>query len=160
MTTIAFDGKELACDSCWASDDMVVTSRNKLTRLRSGAIIGTAGDCDDRDIIALLDKVRVPARLPTREQLAKLRTNFSAVLVLPGNRVFYIEIGPSDTDHVNFDGQLWETRAPAAVGSGRAYALTAMGACKSAREAVLIACKFDINSRPPVHTMRLARQKP
>lgn len=159
MTTIAYDGKELACDSCWASGDTQVTSRNKLLRLSSGAIIGTAGDCDDREIIALLDKVKTLAKLPTREQLAKTRLDFACILVLPGNRVFYIEIEASDDGKNHYDAQLWETRGLAACGTGRDLALGAMGAGSSAREAVVIACRFDINSRPPVHSLKLARTK-
>jgi ATP-dependent protease HslVU (ClpYQ) peptidase subunit len=43
----------------------------------------------------------------------------------------------------------------AACGSGMDYALAAMDAGATARQAVEIACKRNINCRPPVHVRKL-----
>jgi hypothetical protein len=54
------------------------------------------------------------------------------------------------------DYGLWEINGPfAAVGSGGDAALVAMDCGKSARDAVRVACKYDPNSRPPVHLVAL-----
>lgn len=155
MTTIAWDGKTMACDSCWAMNGTQTTSMTKLERLSSGAIIGAAGDGDIRALLALIDKIKMPNKLPTRHELAALRSEFLVLLAFPRGQVFHLGSGGEEG---RYDAQIWPAnRGIAAAGSGADLALGAMAAGKSAREAVAIACRFDINSRLPVHTMALAK---
>ena len=54
---------------------------------------------------------------------------------------------------------MWEiTEGFAAVGSGSSYAMAAMACGKGAREAVAIACKYDIYSKPPIHVVTLGKK--
>jgi hypothetical protein len=41
-------------------------------RLKSGGLLGSAGDDDDRALIELVTKVKTPAGLPTRKQFLEL----------------------------------------------------------------------------------------
>lgn len=158
MTTIAYKDGVMACDSCWASNSVQTTSLTKIQRLSSSALIGTAGDGDVRAVLALLDKIKSPDKLPTRFDLAATRCDFDAILVFLTGQVWHISIGRVGKG--DYEGQVWPAnRGIAAVGSGSELAIGAMAAGKSARDAVNIACKFDINSRRPVHVVALAERK-
>jgi hypothetical protein len=156
MTTIAYKDGVMACDSCWTGDEMQETSQTKIVRLSSGALLGGSGDNDSREVYALLDKVKSAKSLPTRTQLAELRCSFSGLLALPNGSVFKIsaDFGEKEKDS---DYGIWPVgrRGIAAAGAGAHLAIGAMAAGKSAREAVAIACAWDINSRLPVHMLEL-----
>jgi hypothetical protein len=157
VTTIAYKDGVMACDSCWTGDEMQEASQTKIVRLASGALLGGSGDNDSREIFQLLDKIKRDKQLPTRTQLAALRVSFSGLLALPNGEIFKIsaDFGEKESDS---DYGIWPVgrRGLAAAGSGCHLAIGAMAAGKSAREAVAIACKFDINSRLPVHSLELA----
>lgn len=134
------------------------TSKTKIRRLFSGALYGSAGDADDRALVALLDQIKLPAKLPMPADLAAVRCDLNALLILPRGRVYIISVNALDPHESNFKGAIWEAnRGYAAVGSGSDLAIGAMYAGASARQAVEIACKFDINSRPPVHVLALEK---
>lgn len=154
MTTIAYRDGIMACDSCWAYSGTQTTSASKIAKLSSGALLGASGDGDIRSFISMVDKIKTPDKLPSRLELAALRIDMCAVLAFPRGQVVMIEIGPSTGEH--FDAQIWPAnRGIAAAGSGADVALGAMAAGKSAKDAAAIACRFDINSRLPIHTMAL-----
>lgn len=150
----------MACDSAWTYGGTIDTLTTKITRLSSGGLFGTAGQNDSRSIIALLDKVKTPAQLPTYETIMTFRADVLGLLVLPKGRVYKIATtitSPENWNEDMGDFGLWEITGPfAAVGSGADMALVAMDCGKAARDAVRIACKYDPNSRPPIHTMTLA----
>ena len=156
MTTIAYKNGIMACDSCWTGDEMHEVSQTKIVRLSSGALLGGSGDNDSREIHNLLDKVRSARQLPTRTQLAALRASFSGLLVLPNGSIFKIsaDFGEKESES---DYGIWAVgrRGMAAAGTGGHLAIGAMAAGKSAREAVAIACAWDINSRMPIHVVAL-----
>lgn len=158
VTTVAYRDGIMACDSCWADDNMQTTSMTKIDRLTSGALLGSAGDCDIRLLLSLIDKVKTPDKLPGRAELAATKTDYKGILVFPRGQVYMIDIGPSTGEQ--YDAQVWPAnRGIAACGSGGKVALGAMGAGKSAQEAVAIACRFDINSKLPVHVVKLKAGK-
>lgn len=161
MTTIAFDGKIMACDSCWTYGGTVDTLSTKITRLASGGLLGMAGQNDSRAIVALLDKVKTPAQLPTYDTVMAIRADALGLLVLPRGRVYKIATvitSPENWSEDMGDFGLWEITGPfAAVGSGGDAALVAMECGKGARDAVRIACKYDPNSRPPIHIHALEK---
>jgi ATP-dependent protease HslVU (ClpYQ) peptidase subunit len=160
MTTCAYKDGVLATDSCWTWGDTQTTSLIKVRRLSSGALLGGAGDNDDRAVVALLDKIKTFERLPSKAELAATRTRFAGLLVLPRGKVVMIDIEPMDEGYNHYDAQVWEAnRGFAAIGSGSHYALGAMAAGKGAKEAVAIACRLDINSKPPVHSMALVPKR-
>lgn len=157
MTTIAYRDGQMACDSCWASDDVVDALANKITRLSGGALYAGSGQADDRSLVAMLDKVKTPAQLPSYEALMALRLDAGALLVLPKGRIYKIGTSVAAPGTAEFECGLYEIPGPfAAIGSGWIIATVAMDCGKSARDAVRIACKYDLNSRPPVHVVNLA----
>ncbi len=161
MTTVAFKDGVMASDSCWTCGDNIDSLMSKVTRLASGALLGQAGDNDARAVERLFDKIKTPAGFPSRDELLRIRLDYSGLLVLPKGRIFKISLTHASEAHWGGDFKedvgLWEISGViASIGSGRDYALGAMAAGKSAKEAVQIACRYDINSRPPVHTITLA----
>jgi hypothetical protein len=161
MTTIAFDGKTMACDSCWTYGGTVDTLTTKIIRLSSGGLLGMAGQNDGRPILSLVDKVKTPSQLPSYEAIMGIRADVLALLVLPKGRVYKIATtitSPENWNEDMGDFGLWEITGPfAAVGSGGDAALVAMECGKLARDAVRVACKYDPNSRPPIHIVPLAK---
>jgi hypothetical protein len=158
MTTIAFDGKILAGDTRWCDNDVHVISRTKICRLPSGSLYGGAGSADDRELVALLSKVKKLNQFPTLAQLGAIRQDLRAILVLPSGRVFII-----DTCHI-LPGEpeasecgVTEFDVPCAIGSGGQLALAVMmGQDKpDAFKAVQVACDLDPNSRRPVTRLTL-----
>jgi len=157
MTTIAYKDGVMACDSAWSSEDgTLITRRNKIVRLKSGGLIGSAGDDDSRAVEALFEKVRTPAGLPTRKQLLELQIDYVGIVVLPKGRIYHVTIDPPPGDHEYWSGGLFEIgESYHAVGSGAVHAITAMECGKSARDAVNLAIRRDNNCRPPVHSFSL-----
>lgn len=158
MTTIAFDGKVLAGDTRWCDDGVHVISRTKITRLASGALYGAAGSSDDRELIALLSKVKKPEQLPTLAQLGAIRQDLHAMLILPSGQVFCIvtcHINPGAPEAVECGVTQYD--APCAIGSGGCLALAAMMAQETpdAFKAVQIACDLDMQSKRPVTRLTL-----
>lgn len=163
MTTIAFKDDMMVCDSCWSCDDAIDSLMTKITRLSSGALIGQAGDNDARAIERLLDKVKSPAGLPLRDELLKIRLSYMGLLVFPRGRIFKVGLTnlPESNWGDDFDQEvgIWEISTPfAAIGTGKEFAMGAMAAGKSAAESVRIACRYDINSRLPIHVVALAKK--
>jgi len=155
MTTVAWDGKTMACDSCWSYENAVDTLQNKITRLPNGALLGQAGDNDARDIIKFLSGVKSPAKLPSRSRLQRFKIDFLGLMVFSNGRVFKIATATDYTDQ-EYDVGLWEVNAGInAIGTGAMIAMGALAAGACAREAVEIACRYDVNSRTPIHTFTL-----
>ena len=73
----------MACDSAWSDNSTLITRRNKIVRLKSGGLIGSAGDDDSRAVEALFDRVKTPAGLPTRKELLELVIDYVGIVVLP-----------------------------------------------------------------------------
>lgn len=149
MTTIAYRDGVMACDSCWTYGGTVDVLSTKITRLSSGALLGQSGQNDARSVVALLDRVKTPAQMPTYEALLERRVLFLGLLVLPKGRMFkvattHVPTTMWDDEFDSDDVGIWELSGQfAAVGSGDSLALGAMAAGKSARDAVAIACRFD-----------------
>lgn len=158
MTTVAYRDGFMACDSCWSSNGVRVISAIKMRRLSSGAILGEAGDGDIRTVVDLLDKAKSYKAMPSRADLAATRTTFGGILVLPNRNGFFIDIDILDEgkgDHFQASVEELHDDAIAAIGSGREFALGAMGAGADPATAVAIACGFDIWSALPVHVLEL-----
>lgn len=160
MTTIAYRDGVMACDSLWTYDETADSLCTKIKRLSSGALLGGAGDNDARFFEKMLDKIKTPAGLPSRADILAVRCCYMGLLVLPRGRIF--KISATMVSEANWDADfdedvgVWEVSAPfAAVGTGRSFALGALAAGKSAQDAVRIACRFDVNSRAPIHSYKL-----
>lgn len=162
MTTIAYRDGVMASDSrCSNEFDMHLTDCQKLFRLSSGAILGTAGDDDARKLMRLLAKAKVPDDLPSRKRLAKTQTNFSGLLAYPQGNVFLVGVEfIGDGAAGEWTGYISEiTDSMCAVGSGQQFAYGAMEVGATAAEAVVAACRRDLASALPVWTMTLKKSK-
>lgn len=166
----------MACDSCWATCGTQDVSANKIVRLSSGALLGSAGDNDAREIYTLLDKIKDPHKLPSRKELASTRLDYEGLIAFPKGGVWLIATGrhddagyPLDYDgssSSDYDFGCWPATTMggyAACGSGGDLARGAMAGnpSLSAKGAVEVAIKHNINCRGPVHVFKLhAKQKP
>src|SRR6266550_8024970 len=163
MTVIAWKDGVMASDSCVSDYDLVCsTSAQKIERLSSGALWGSAGDCDCRAVIALFDKVRDPSKFPSKVDIAGAKTEFVALLALPRGGVWHISCGPHNEAGWPEDGgeaaQIWSvttSKGYYAIGSGGIAALCAMDAGATAEMAVGIACNRNVYCRRPIHVMTL-----
>lgn len=156
MTTVAYRDGIMASDSCWSTGSIVDSLACKVERLKSGALLGQSGDNDIREIIALLENVKTAKAMPTYSQLAAIRVDCTLLLVLPKGAIFKISTSKKLTQDDEDDLGVWRVERPlAAIGSGSDLALGAMAHGASAVQAVRIACRWDINSRPPVHQLTL-----
>ena len=164
MTVIAYRSGIMACDSCWASYGTQTVSAIKIKRLSSGALLGSAGENDNREMELLLNRIKDPRKLPTRKELIELRLAYEGLIAFPKGGVWMIstgkvtEAGYADDD--DEDMGVWPATTMggfAACGCGSDYALAAMHAHKSvtAHQAVRIACHLNVHCRLPVHSMRL-----
>lgn len=152
----------MACDSCWATCGTQNVSAIKILRLASGALLGSAGDNDCRPIYELLDKIKDPRKLPSRADLAATKIDYDGLIAFPKGGVWQITTGKHDDagyptdDDGDFGCWLASTMGGyAAVGCGADYALSAMDAGATAKEAVVIACRRNVYCRLPVHFMKL-----
>lgn len=164
MTTITYKDGVMACDSCWSYDDGMDTQQTKVIRLKSGALLGGAGDNDARDIVALLDNVKIPSRLPTKTQLLAVRCDYLGLLVLPKGRVY--KVASTHVSEANWSKEfdedigIWEISGPfTAIGTGSRWAMGAMEAGRHAADACRIAAKYDLNSKPPIYSYQLTLAK-
>jgi hypothetical protein len=154
VTVIAYSKKHrvLAADSrCSDEHQMHLTNCQKIFRLKNGALIGTAGDSDDRAVRTLLG-MATPRKLPTREKLAETKTGFSGILVFPKGQVFVVEI---DYECRDGDGEWRGSIDPisddvVAVGHGAQFAYGALDLGHSPQEAIRVTCKRDTTCALPI----------
>lgn len=154
MTVVAYSSKHriLAADSrCFDHHtEAHVTNLQKLFRLRSGALLGIAGDSDVRDLITLLSRA-TPRKMPSRGQLAELRQESDAILVFPKGQVFTVSIERDEDHQADWSGDVCPIRDTiAAIGCGAAYALGAMEHGASPIQAIRAACRRDLFCALPV----------
>lgn len=158
MTTIACKDRIMACDSCWTdSNSLVGTSKNKIVKLKSGALLGEAGDNDSRAVVKLLQNVKNFDQMPTALELAACCVDYAAVILFPNGDMAQIAIERDKTVEMAYIAGAWPVnRGMTAVGSGAEVAIGAMAAGKSASQAVAIACQWDPNSKLPVHEIAIS----
>lgn len=158
MTTIAFKDGIMASDSCISGSGFYAASVQKVLRTSAGALIGWAGEADNRAVLALLDKVKTAKQLPTKQEIAACQTDFELLIAFGPNAVYVVGC---DEDNGRYTGYVNIANLGfAATGSGWALATGAMLAGKSARDAVMIACKIDNQSKLPVHAISFAPKPP
>ena len=155
MTIIAFDSKSMAADSMMSTLDGHIVGRcRKLFRLKSGGILGRAGDVDCRAVIALLDGVKDYDDLPSKAELEATRTEFLGLLWLPNKQLVEIIISPDE--EARYSAQVVEIEEKyAAVGHGELYARAILSSGGSSRDAVRVAIKHSGTCGGPIQEMKL-----
>lgn len=128
MTTIATDGKTIACDSLATWGDMRITHNRKKIHKIGDMYVGASGNSEF--ISAYIEYLKTGKNKPTTEDAHTL-------LFLTKGGVYL----QTDTRFNRI-----KVNSVMAIGSGREYAIGAMMAGASPYEAVKIAIKNDLNS--------------
>lgn len=157
MTCIAVKDGVMSSDSCWTdSNELFGTSMNKIIRLKSGALLGEAGDNDSRAVVKILQNVKCFEQMPTALELADCKVDYAAVILFPNGEMAQISISLDQTVEEAYHAGTWiVNRGSTAVGSGAEIAVGAMRAGKSSREAVAIACEVVPSCKLPVHSYEI-----
>lgn len=139
MTTIACDGKTMACDGQREHRGTVTNYQAvKIARLADGSLVGTAGDVGfGRAVVEWLDKKEGdPPKECGDGGFTCLQLKPTGELLLGGE-----------------DCRMSEIAAPFAIGSGMDLAIGAMAAGLDAATAVSVACRFDSGSGGSITVM-------
>lgn len=139
---IAWDGKTLAADkmACSAGYGYTVT---KVHRLADGSIVAFSGDGDSAmALLRWLDGDRQPADYPAAQ-----KDNDTCAFVVQPNGCC-VSWGKTAHPQIIEDERY-------AMGHGRDFALAAMHCGKTAREAVEVACRFDVYCGCGIDTLEL-----
>jgi hypothetical protein len=156
MTTIAFKDGLMAGDSCWNVSGIIDTLSHKIIRLKSGALLGQSGDNDIRELVDMLQNVKSAKSLPSYSAIAAVRVDATLLLALQNGYTFKVSTSKKLTHEDTDDLGIWRIeRQFCAIGAGAELALGAMAFGANAHQAVQIACRWDINSRPPVYSYPL-----
>ena len=154
MTTIAYKDGVMAGDSGMTHGSRRIGTVQKVFKTAAGALWGSAGGADDRAFSNLIWDVREPGQIPTPEALAALQQDQDGLLVLPCGRVFFLQAHPPGMNA--YKSGVVELLPPVgAIGSGAAFAVAAMMAGSSARQAAGIGAALDIYSAPPITSVSL-----
>lgn len=157
MTVIAYTKGVLASDSRATEGYKIFSDRvKKLFKLANGGMVGTAGDCDCRDVIELLGRA-TPKKMPSKHELCDTKTVFRGIVVFPKGEVFEVLI--DERDDVSEDR--WYAAVVEisekyhAVGCGEDDALVAMRMGATAMQAVKTAIAGNAGCGGAVQTMKL-----
>ncbi|MCW5674960.1 MAG: hypothetical protein KIT15_10310 [Xanthobacteraceae bacterium] len=156
MTTIAWRFDTIAGDSAVTENGTLISLAPKVHKLKSGAIVGYAGDADSRALHKLLEKSKNPDDLPSVAKLRELKQDHAALILFPGGRVFALDVGNDKGDYCGICEIVAEYYA---IGSGGLVAVAAMAAGASAMKAVSIACDLDVHTRAPITFQQIKRKK-
>lgn len=139
MTTVAWDGKTLAADTCM-SDDYAMYF-DKTCVLEDGRLFAAAGNVED--ILLAIQWLNDGGDKPAIESMKSIVVN------LDGKAVFL--------DEKLIEIKMYEQYG--ATGSGSQFAISALSLGSTAEEAVAIAARYDINTRLPITSVSLKKRK-
>lgn len=166
MTVIAYRDGTMACDSCWNANGGVDTLATKIFRLPSGALLGQAGGSDGRPLIELFKNVKTFKGMPSYADLSAIRIDSACLLVLPSRKIIKAVTTWASPENWTTENATeaavgaWEiTEKFAAVGCGSDLAYGALELGADAIAACRIACKRDLNCRPPIYALHFGEKK-
>jgi len=139
MTTIVWDGKNLASDSRSCSEGTIDPGVCKKIFSNKNVLYALAGDyAQCMEVVRWMSEGRDPYSEPAFHE-----PEYQILMIRNGTGYF-------------FSGELYgyEVTAPVAYGSGREVALGALAAGASAKKAVEAACMLDPNSAPPIKVVK------
>lgn len=145
MTVIAWDGKTLAADKR-ASNNGLARTVTKIRRASNGALMACTGDLHaGEELMAWYEAGRVTEKYPESQK----------ALVEELTTLVVIEPGPVITTYGRYGARAVFEERTYACGCGRDYAVAAMHYGKDAREAVALACLFDVGCGNGIDTLEL-----
>lgn len=145
MTTIAFDGKTMACDTRVTGDHIYNTD----TKIYENdfVIIGVAGDAVAGDILVGDRGILVPKHYDF---------DFEALVFVKDTEKVY-KVAFYKSWDCALSSVIPVADSFAAVGSGAPYALAAMYLGNTATRAITVAAQFDTNTGGKIITKQLLR---
>lgn len=145
MTTIAFDGKTMACDTRVAGDHIY----NIDTKIYENefVVIGVAGNAEAGILLVVDDGILVPKHYDF---------DFEALVFVKDTEKVY-KVAFYKSWDCALSSVVPVADAYAAVGSGSPYALAAMYLGETATRAITVAAQFDTNTGGKVITKQLLR---
>ena len=144
MTTIAFDGKTMACDTRVVSGSNCYNTDTKIYE-NDFAVIGAAGDAGVGDILVGDRGILVPMHYDF---------DFEALVFVKDTEKVY-KVAFYKSWDCALSSVITVADSFAAVGSGAPYALAAMECEYSAHGGVAVASKFDVNTGGKIITKQL-----
>lgn len=143
MTTIAFDGKTMACDTRVAGDHIY----NIDTKIYENefVVIGVAGNAEAGILLVKDDSILVPKHYDF---------DFEALVFVKDTEKVY-KVAFYKSWDCALSSVIPIADGFAAVGSGAPYALAAMECGYSAHGGVAVASKFDVNTGGKIITKQL-----
>lgn len=153
MTTIAFRDGVMAADSQMTSNGNYYATVEKIKRLSCGGLYACSGDADSRELFNLIDTRTLLGQMPSVPELLELELDANAIVILPNGKAYEVCV-KHESDRKR--AEALEMNAPfLATGSGWELAMGAMAMGASAKEAVKIACQFDVHSGGPIKTKKI-----
>lgn len=137
MTTVAWDGKMLACDGRMSDTAILSKTFRKIWRVKE-SLVGMSGKVDELEVIKAFIESGMQGAQPKTDEL-------DILLVHPDGSAFTSENG----------GPFSRIDTPCAIGSGRDFALAAMDLGFDAATAVKTAAKRDPSTGGRVFTLEL-----
>lgn len=144
MTTIAFDGKTMACDTRVVCGSNCYNTDTKIYE-NDTYVIGVAGDAGVGTML-----IDCPYILQARHY----DFDFDALVFVKGTKKVY-RVSFYKSWNCALSSVIPVADVHAAVGSGSPYALAAMECGHSARGGVAVASKFDVNTGGKIITKQL-----
>ena len=144
MTTIAFDGKTMACDTRVTCGDTFYNTDTKIYE-SDFAVIGVAGDAGVGILLVRVDSILAPKHYDF---------DFEALVFVKDTEKVY-KVAFYKSWDCELSSVIPVADSFAAVGSGSPYALAAMECGYSAHGGVAVASKFDTNTGGKIITKQL-----
>lgn len=140
MTTVACDGKSMAGDGLETADNTIVGySVDKVFKLADGSILGAAGQSSDiklfMDWLEDDDEDSKPPKVK----------DFAALVLDTDGQLFYYDDTLAPT----------QSESPAAIGTGKDHALTAMDMGADAHTAVEMAARRDVFTGGDITSLKI-----
>ena len=129
MTTIAWDGNQLACDSQTTQEDTVISLNSNKLFTEVGDFDAVVGAGNPNQVLSAIAWLQGEKKVPSRP------TGDWVLIGVIGKQAYHLS-DSSDSAR--------ELTGPYANGTGAVVAMTAMKLGKSAKEAVELACELDI----------------
>lgn len=143
MTTIAYDGKTLATDSCITSGGMKFGTLNKIIKLKTGNYLTGAGSIDI--LYAVADWLNGTGEIPVLGP----EDSFCGILVAPSG----------EAQEISTNLRLVPACIPWTGGSGEHIAMAVLKCGHDAVKAIEIACQLDIMTSGPINTITIKQRK-
>lgn len=146
MTTIAWDGNELAADTMITGGDYVIGHHTKVVKRKDGALCGVAG-CSS--LGEDFKKWFLAGGTKTPHPCVNATDDFAAIVVLPDKTLMWYDTCGSFEYHA----------LKTAIGSGSKFAIGAMEFGATAGQAVGIAAMHDLGTGGNVSIFTVGKDK-